>query len=67
MKLQLNGETVEILSRTIHELLVDRGIDPTRPGIAVALNDEVIPRTQWEARALGDGDVIELITAMQGG
>jgi sulfur carrier protein len=67
MKLQLNGEAIEVLSPTIHDLLVDRGIDPTQPGIAVALNDEVVLRSEWGSRALHDGDELELVTAMQGG
>lgn len=37
------------------------------PGIALALNNKVIPRSAWDKEALKDGDKILLITATQGG
>jgi sulfur carrier protein len=36
-------------------------------GIAVALNNEVVPRSGWPATPLGDGDRIDVVTAVQGG
>ena len=36
-------------------------------GVAVARNAEVVPRSQWHATALTEGDDIELVTAVQGG
>ena len=36
-------------------------------GLAVALNDEVVSRAAWDTAALADGDVIEILTAVQGG
>ncbi len=36
-------------------------------GIAVAVNSEVVPRSQWAVTVLRDGDAVEVITAMQGG
>jgi len=36
-------------------------------GIAVAVNNEVVPRSRWAATVLQDGDAVEVITAMQGG
>lgn len=41
--------------------------DGTRLGVAVARNAEVVPRSQWNGTALADGDVVELVTAVQGG
>ncbi len=67
MKLHLNGEPVETASPAIPEFLKERGIDPRQPGIAVAVNGEVVPRASWETRSLSEGDDVELITAMQGG
>jgi sulfur carrier protein len=67
MNLQLNGEPVETGSPTISALLQERGLDPRQPGIAVALNGEVIPRPLWDEHPLNDGDDLEVITAMQGG
>ncbi len=35
-------------------------------GIAVAVNGEVVPRSEWH-RPLRDGDAVEVLTATQGG
>jgi sulfur carrier protein len=36
-------------------------------GVAVAVNDEVVPRSLWSDRALTDGDRVEVLKAAQGG
>jgi sulfur carrier protein len=36
-------------------------------GIAVALNDEVVPRTDWKTTIVREADRIEVLTAVQGG
>lgn len=36
-------------------------------GIAVALNNQVIPQAQWPTTPLNDRDTILIITATQGG
>ena len=41
--------------------------DGQRLGVAVARNAAVVPRSQWYATALAEGDEIELVTAVQGG
>jgi sulfur carrier protein len=41
--------------------------DGGKLGVAVARNAEVVPRSQWFATALADGDDVELVTAVQGG
>jgi sulfur carrier protein len=43
------------------------GIDPLGRGIAVAVDGEVIPRSAWQAHALGAEARVEVLTAMQGG
>jgi len=67
MNLQLNGKQVEVDCSDVVGLLRATGIDPERSGIAVAVNDSVVPRAQWKEYALDDGDEVEVITAMQGG
>jgi sulfur carrier protein len=45
-----------------------RGPDAARGrGVAVAVNDEVVPRGSWAEVALGDGDTVEALTAVPGG
>jgi sulfur carrier protein len=36
-------------------------------GIALAVNDDVVPRNEWDTRALQHGDKLMLIRATQGG
>ena len=68
MNIKVNGETTEISpGLTLHQLLVNLDIDPSRPGIAVAIDQEVIPRTQWDATEIRQESEIEIIRAAQGG
>jgi sulfur carrier protein len=36
-------------------------------GIAVAVNGEVVRRADWSSHRLADGDVVDVMTAAQGG
>ena len=36
-------------------------------GVAVAIGSEVVPRSEWTARELADGDAVEVLVAVQGG
>ena len=36
-------------------------------GIAVAVNGEVVRRVDWAGHRLADGDVVDVLTAAQGG
>jgi sulfur carrier protein len=39
----------------------------TRRGIAVAVNGQVIPRSQYASTELSEGAKVEIVTAVQGG
>ena len=68
MNIKVNGETQEVSpGLTLYQLLLDLEIDPCRPGIAVAVNQEVILRTQWEETEIQLDSEIEIIRAAQGG
>ncbi len=53
------------IGRTLHP--DGRTQDGRRLGIAVAKNSEVVPRSRWFSDLLADGDIVELVTATQGG
>jgi sulfur carrier protein len=36
-------------------------------GVAVAVDGEVVPRSEWDARELPDGARVEVVGAIQGG
>ena len=57
--LLVHGNVVELLSQL--------GIDPDTSGIAVAINDEIVRRTDWETRRVAPGDQVEVVRAVQGG
>lgn len=40
---------------------------PRTSGIAVAVNDEVVPQQAWSSTVLAPGDRVEIVVAMQGG
>ena len=67
MNLVVNGA-----SRTVREgasvadLVAELGFAGDGSGIAVALNGEVVPRSEW-ITALGERDRVEILTAVQGG
>ena len=43
------------------------GLDLPDRGVAVALDAEVVPRSEWATTAVSDGARIELVQAVQGG
>jgi sulfur carrier protein len=50
---------------TVHDLVVSLTTQPQ--GCAVAVNDAVVPRSDWPTRAVEPGDRVEVLTAVQGG
>ena len=69
MKIQINGQEQQFTEKTslkLTEILSEMDVNAQR-GIAIAVNDRVIPKSQWSQAELADGDVIEIIRATQGG
>lgn len=66
MTIQVNGDPMELSDgSTILQLLEQLQLNPD--GVAVALNLEVVPRTQHAEVTLRHGDRIELVRAVGGG
>jgi len=63
----VNGEPKSRSAKTVAELIRAEGLDPTRRGIAVALNGALVPRADWTAAALADGDRVEIVRPVSGG
>jgi sulfur carrier protein len=64
----VNGRPAEVdPGETVAGLLAALGHPPAGPGIAVALNGEVVPRSAWSTTGLGDSDHLEVLGASQGG
>jgi thiamine biosynthesis protein ThiS len=66
MLLHINGEQREFPdSLTVAALVAQLGMKPDR--VAVELNLEIVPRTQWDATALKNGDKLEVVHFVGGG
>jgi len=66
MKLQINGEQRDLAGGlTIARLIEHLGMKPDR--VAVELNLEIVPRAQWPAMVLKDGDKLEIVHFVGGG
>jgi sulfur carrier protein len=64
----LNGKRAEARpGETVADVLRELGLTVTAPGVAIAVNGEVVPRTDWETFALPQNARVEVLTAMQGG
>ncbi|GAC1558326.1 MAG: hypothetical protein NVS2B7_33350 [Herpetosiphon sp.] len=63
----INGHAQPYVACAIPALLEANAIDPTMPGIAVALNGTVIPRSSWGTTVLQPGDHVEIVQAKAGG
>ena len=65
MRVIVNGEQREIASVRVDALLSELEYEGTH--FAIALNYDVLPRSQWAQTPLKNGDEIEIITPRQGG
>lgn len=67
MDITVNNEPLQISDTcSITQLLQDH-IQQKPEGIAVAVNQSVIPKSEWENTFIASGDTIILIKATQGG
>jgi sulfur carrier protein len=67
MNIVINGQATDVPEKTsIDDVLQHIGQLQTG-GIAVAVNDMVIPKGQWAKAQINDGDKILIIKASQGG
>jgi sulfur carrier protein len=63
--ISVNGERQEFTVESVAALLTRLDIQPR--GIAVAVNGEVIRRSEWSTTLVVDGSAIEIVTAVAGG
>ena len=63
--LTINGEKVDAAGKSLATYLQEAGFDAKR--VAVELNLEIIPLTDFEKTILKDGDSLEIVQFVQGG
>ncbi len=67
MKIHLNDEVKEIAENSTITMMMERLNLEIINGIALAINDEVIPKTTWDQHQLKQDDKLLLIRTIAGG
>jgi sulfur carrier protein len=67
MNLFIGQEKKDIDVRAVDDLLKALTLPEDGKGIAIAVNESVVSRSQWHIYQLQDGDRIEIVRAVQGG
>ena len=66
MKILVNNKETELThGNTLAD--VSRQLELPAQGVAIALNNRMIPRTQWAEQTVKDGDSLVIIKAACGG
>ena len=64
--IRVNGEFIEnFTDKTVSEYLAENGYDIKR--VAVELNEDILPKSQYADTFLKDGDVMEVVSFVGGG
>ncbi len=68
MRIRINGEE-RVIERevTVAELLDIVGVKFREVGLAVAVNGEVVPKSEYALRRIGEGDSVEIVQLVGGG
>ena len=67
MNITINNQPLEISNTISLKEIVIYQLGEKLNGVAVAVNDTVIPKTNWEQYTLHENDKILVIKATQGG
>jgi sulfur carrier protein len=63
--IRVNGEEQQHVDESVAVLVQRLGIEPR--GVAVAIDGDVVRRSEWSDVRIADGNVIEIVTAVAGG
>jgi len=66
VRIKVNGQQRDVPAGTTVSALLEVLAVP-RQATAVEVNRELVPRSQHAARALADGDAVEIVTLVGGG
>ena len=67
MDILINNQTHTITDNTSLQTIVNAQLGDKQKGVAVAVNDTVIPKLSWENHIIQSNDHILIIKATQGG
>ena len=63
--IRVNGEEQTFVDESVDELLRRLAIESR--GVAVAIDGEIVQKSQWLVTRIQDGAAIEIVTAVAGG
>jgi sulfur carrier protein len=64
----LNGEARSLADHlSVRQAVAASGAEPGARGLAVAVDGEVVPRGEWDAVEIREGQRVEVVQAVQGG
>ncbi len=63
--IRINGVDIDKIEISLMQYLEENSISPQR--IAVELNEEILPKENYAATVLKDGDVVEIVNFVGGG
>lgn len=66
MKATVNGKEVELNPPTLPSVFAELGLSELR-GVAVAVDQEIVPKAHWDSIELKEGAQVEILHAVQGG
>jgi sulfur carrier protein len=68
MTIELNGQRVNLPDDArVGDAVSQASGDSDRRGVAVAVDGEVVPRSEWDQTELHEGQRVEVVGAIQGG
>jgi sulfur carrier protein len=68
MTIELNGRPAELPDgATVADAVTATGEESNGRGVAVAVDGDVVPRADWRATTLQQGQAVEVVRAVQGG
>ena len=67
MEIILNNQTHQVEEKTSIQIALNNWIGEKQKGIAVAVNETIVPKVQWNSYELKHNDKLLVIKATQGG
>lgn len=67
MEIFINNQQHTVSENTSLQTLVNAQLGDKQKGVAIAINDTVIPKSNWENHVVKSNDIILIIKATQGG
>ena len=62
---KINGNQTDYDGKNISEILSILNYDPKR--VAVEINEEILPKAEYEDTVIKDGDTVEIVSFVGGG